>query len=84
MKSTGMIRKLDNLARIVIPVEIRKVLEIDLKDPVEIFSEGDKIILRKYAPGCVFCGEARDLQTFAGKSICDRCMREITSGAFTS
>ena len=59
MKSTGFVRKVDNLGRIVLPVELRKRFEIDIKDPMEIYVDGEQIILKKYEPACVFCGNAR-------------------------
>ena len=59
MKSTGVVRKLDNLGRIVIPIELRRTMDIGLKDTLEISVEDDKIILKKYQPGCIFCGDAR-------------------------
>ena len=59
MKSTGMVRKIDNLGRIVLPIELRRVLEIDQDSSLQIFVEGDEIILKKYQPACVFCGEAK-------------------------
>ena len=55
MNSTGVVRKLDNLGRIVIPIELRKTMGIAIKDTLEIFTEGDEIILKKYQPGCIFC-----------------------------
>lgn len=77
MKSTGVVRKLDNLGRIVIPIELRKTMDIALKDTLEIFTEGDEIILKKYQPGCIFCGNARDITLFKGKLICSKCIGEI-------
>lgn len=77
MKSTGIVRKLDNLGRIVIPVELRKAMGIEVKDSLEIFTEGENILLRKYAPGCVLCGESKDTVAFAGKLICRKCLDEI-------
>jgi len=77
MKSTGIVRKLDNLGRIVIPIELRKTMGIEIKDSLEIFTEGNQIILKKYAPGCVFCGDARELVMFASKLICQSCVRKI-------
>ena len=77
MKSTGIVRKVDELGRIVLPIEIRKVLDINVKDPVEIFTDDDKIILRKYSPSCVFCGNADDVVYFNNKRICTRCLEKI-------
>ena len=67
MKATGIVRKIDDLGRVVLPIELRRTLNIDIKDPVEIFIEGDLIILKKYEPACVFCGEAANVENFRGK-----------------
>ena len=56
MKSTGIVRKVDELGRIVLPIELRRTLDIDVKDALEIYVEGSQIILKKYEPACVFCG----------------------------
>lgn len=77
MKSTGIVRKIDELGRIVIPIELRRVLDIEIKDSVEIFTEGDTIILKKYEPACIFCGEARGIQIIKNKPICPKCIGEI-------
>ena len=55
MKSTGIVRKVDELGRIVIPIELRRTLDIDIKDALEIYVDGDQIILKKYEPACIFC-----------------------------
>ena len=78
MKSTGIVRKLDDLGRIVLPVELRRTLQIEDKDPVEIFVEDDMIILKKYQPSCLFCGDAKDVISFKGRNICPNCLRELT------
>ena len=77
MKSTGIVRKVDELGRIVLPIELRRTLDIAEKDPVEIYVEGDSIILKKYAPSCVFCGSAENVTEFMGKNVCDDCMKKI-------
>ena len=77
MKSTGVVRKMDDLGRVVLPIEIRKMREIGEKDAVEIFTDGDKIILRKYQPACLFCGDAEDVVLFEGKKLCKACIRKI-------
>ena len=66
MKSTGIVRKVDELGRIVLPIEIRKVLDIKEKDALEIFTEDDKIVLKKYQPACIFCGDADNVIYFNG------------------
>ncbi len=77
VKSTGVVRKIDELGRIVLPIEIRKNLGIENKDAVEIFIEKDKIILKKYEPACLFCGNAEGVTSFDGKLICRRCIEKI-------
>lgn len=73
MKSTGVIRNLDDLGRYVIPMEIRKSLDIKEKDPIEFFMEGDSIILKKFEACCTFCGATKDIIRFKGKNICLQC-----------
>lgn len=77
MKSTGMIRKLDDLGRIVIPSELRKNLGLENQDELEIFVEGDRIILQKFAPSCVFCGGSDSLVRYYDKNLCKTCIRAI-------
>ncbi|CDC81137.1 MAG: AbrB/MazE/SpoVT family DNA-binding domain-containing protein [Clostridia bacterium] len=78
MKSTGIVRKVDELGRIVLPSELRKSLGIEVKDSLEIYTSGDSVILKKYLPACVFCGEANDIITFKGKNICKNCLRQVS------
>lgn len=77
MKSTGIVRKLDELGRIVLPIELRRTLDISVRDTLEIFVEDDKIILKKYHPACIFCNDARNIQTFKGKLVCSACRKEL-------
>lgn len=77
MKSTGIVRKIDELGRVVIPIELRRNLDLEVKDPVEIYTEGDMIILKKYEPACIFCGQARDVAIIKGKSVCPACLDEL-------
>ncbi|MBQ8322049.1 MAG: AbrB/MazE/SpoVT family DNA-binding domain-containing protein [Clostridia bacterium] len=77
MKSTGIIRNIDELGRIVVPKEIRKKMGIDKNDPVEIYVDGDKIILTKYHPACYFCGSTELISDFKGKIICRDCIDTI-------
>lgn len=77
MKSTGMIRKIDELGRIVLPIELRRNLEIGEKDSLEIFTNADTIVLKKYQPCCVFCGNAKNVTVFKGKNVCPDCLREL-------
>ena len=77
MKSTGIVRKVDELGRIVLPVELRRTLDIAEKDALEIYVDDDSIILKKYEPACIFCGSSKDVLTFKGKNICPACLEEL-------
>ncbi|HHV27070.1 AbrB/MazE/SpoVT family DNA-binding domain-containing protein [Anaerosalibacter bizertensis] len=77
MKSTGIVRKVDELGRVVIPIELRRTLEIAEKDALEIYVDGEQIILKKYAPACIFCGQAKDVVVFKNKNICPACLEEL-------
>ena len=77
MKSTGMLRKVDELGRIVLPAEIRQSLDIQTRDALEIFTDEDKIILKKYTPGCTFCNGMDNVVYFADKRICADCLEKI-------
>lgn len=79
LKSTGVVRKLDQLGRIVLPKELRTVLNLKEKDALEIYVDGEQIILKKYEPACVFCGEAREVVNYRGKNICKKCLEEMKS-----
>ena len=70
MKSTGIVRKVDELGRIVLPIELRRTMNIDVKDALEIYVDGDQIVLKKYEPSCIFCGNAKDIIHYKGKNIC--------------
>ncbi|HCX64014.1 MAG TPA: AbrB family transcriptional regulator, partial [Eubacteriaceae bacterium] len=77
MKSTGIVRKVDELGRIVIPIELRRTLDINIKDSLEIFVDGSYVVLKKYEPACIFCGNAKDVVHFKGKNICPECLADI-------
>ena len=78
MKSTGIVRKVDELGRIVLPIEIRKNMDIAKKgDAVEIFVDDERIILKKYHPSCIFCSDARDVVPYKGKLVCKSCLAEL-------
>lgn len=77
MRATGIVRKVDELGRIVVPKELRRTLNIEEKDGLEIFTEGNTIILRKYESACVFCGQADDVTVHKGKKICKACRTEL-------
>ena len=77
MKSTGIVRDLDALGRFVIPIELRRTLGINDKDPIEVFVDGDSVILKKYAPGCIFCNNVSDTIVYKGKHICPECLEQM-------
>jgi transcriptional pleiotropic regulator of transition state genes len=79
MKSTGIVRKVDELGRVVIPIELRRTLGIDEKDALEIYVDNEKIILKKYEPACIFCSSADNVQNFKGKLVCKECATNMTS-----
>lgn len=79
MKSTGLVRRLDELGRIVLPSEIRKTLSLENRDPLEIYIDGNSIILKKYEPACTFCGDARNVVHFKGKNICSNCVEQLSN-----
>ena len=79
MKSTGIVRKVDDLGRIVLPIEIRKELDLMGEDSkVEIIAKGNEIILKKYADTCIFCHDTSDLVDFNGQKICRKCVKDIS------
>lgn len=77
MKSTGIVRKVDELGRIVLPIELRRTLDIAEKDSLEIYVDGNLIVLKKYEPACIFCGNAKDVFVYNGKNICKDCIAEL-------
>lgn len=77
MKPIGVVRKVDDLGRIVLPMNIRNSLEIASGDPIEIFADDNKIILQKYHPACIFCDNANDIVYFNGKRICESCLEKL-------
>ena len=79
MKSTGIVRKVDELGRIVLPSELRSTLNIKEKDPLEIFIEESKIILRKYEPSCIFTGIMDGIIEYKGKKVSIRAIREMAA-----
>ena len=78
MKSTGIIRRVDELGRVVIPIEIRNQFNIAEKDPIEIYVDGSSIILKKFEPNCIFCGNTKDLYEYERKIICKKCSNKIS------
>lgn len=77
MKSTGIVRKVDELGRVVIPIELRRTLGIGEKDALEIFVDAEKIVLKKYEPACVFTGNADDLVFYKGKMVSKSAIKEL-------
>ena len=77
MKSTGIVRKVDEVGRIVRPIELRRTMDIAEKDAIEIYVDGASIILRKYEPTCIFCGDAKNVINYRGKNICPNCLKEM-------
>lgn len=79
MKATGIVRPVDELGRVVLPKELRRVMNINQKDGMEIFVENDKIILRKYQPTCVFCDTMDNVINFKGKMACKTCIKDLAA-----
>lgn len=77
MKSTGIVRKVDELGRVVLPIELRKTLSIDVRDPMEIFVDEDKVILKKYEPADIFSGDMDDLFEYKGKKVSKKSITEM-------
>ena len=77
MKATGIVRKVDELGRIVLPIELRRTLNVHIKDPLEIFVDREYIMMKKYEPACIFCGNAKDVQSIHGKNVCVDCIEEL-------
>ena len=77
MKSTGIIRKVDDLGRIVLPIELRRTMDIAERDDLEIYIENDRIILQKFEPACIFCGSSEDLISYRGKNVCQDCVKKM-------
>lgn len=79
MKATGIIRRVDELGRVVIPIEIRNQFNIVEKDPIEIYVDGSSIVLKKFEPNCIFCGSTKNLIEFKDKLICEKCSTNIAN-----
>jgi transcriptional pleiotropic regulator of transition state genes len=77
MKAIGIVRKVDELGRIVIPMELRRTFGIEKEDPLEIFVDDDMIILKKYEPACIFCGSAEDIVKVGNKNVCRQCVTDM-------
>ena len=79
MKSTGLVRKVDELGRIVLPIELRRTLDIAERDELEIYLDDDKVILKKYEPSCIFCGSSCGLVTYHGRNVCMECIENMNN-----
>ena len=77
MKSIGIVRKVDELGRIVLPIELRRTLDIAERDELEIYLDDDKVVLRKYEPSCIFCGSPRSLVSYRGRNVCMECIKNM-------
>ncbi len=78
MKSTGIIRRVDELGRVVIPIELRNKLNISVKAPLEIYVDGSSIVLKKFEPNCIFCSSSKNLVNYKDKLICNKCLNELS------
>ena len=79
MKSTGIVRRVDELGRIVLPIELRRTLDIAERDSLEIYVTDDNIVLKKYHPTCIFCGSTKGITTFKDKNVCASCAAQLSS-----
>lgn len=77
MRATGIVRKVDELGRIVLPIELRRTLDIAERDSLEIYLDGDRIVLQKSEDNCVFCGGSTVLTVYRGKNVCQDCLRNL-------
>ena len=78
MKATGIVRKVDELGRVVIPIELRNKFDIKVKDPIEIFVDSNSIVLKKYEPNCVFCGNTKNIVSYNENLVCEKCIEKFT------
>lgn len=79
MKATGIVRKVDELGRIVLPIELRRTLDIAEKDSLEIYVDGDTVILKKYQRTCIFCSGTEGIKEFGGKYVCGDCIKKLAA-----
>ncbi len=77
MKSTGIVRRVDELGRVVLPIELRRTLGITERDALEIYVDGENIILKKYEPACIFCDNAKDIIIFKNRNVCSECVTAL-------
>ena len=79
MKSTGIVRRVDELGRVVLPIELRRTLGINEKDSLEIYVDETQIILKKYEPACIFCNNASNIINYKGKNLCSSCITDLSN-----
>lgn len=79
MKATGIVRKLDELGRVVLPIELRRENHMDIRDQLEISVNGNEIILKKYVPRCAFCKGEESVKVVKGKLVCSICLSGLKS-----
>jgi len=77
MKPIGIVRRVDELGRIVLPIELRRTLDIAERDELEIYLDDDKVVLRKYEPSCIFCASSRELVSYRGRNVCMECIHKM-------
>ena len=77
MKALGIIRRMDPLGRVVLPIELRRTMDIEEKDALEIYVDAGTIILKKYEPACIYCGEAKNTANYKGKNVCTKCLEDL-------
>ena len=77
MKATGIVRKIDDLGRIVLPIELRRTLGISERDSLEIYVDHNNMLLKKYEPACIFCGSADNITVYKEKNVCEHCLNEL-------
>lgn len=77
MKSTGIVRPVDSLGRVVLPIELRRIMGIECKDSIEIFVDDQYIVLKKYQPSCIFCNSMDDIINYKGKLVCKECVEKM-------
>ncbi len=78
MKALGIVRQIDGLGRVVIPKELRRAMEIKEGDSFELFVEDNTIMMRKYQPACIICGNAKNVVTYKGRNFCPDCIKDIS------
>jgi transcriptional pleiotropic regulator of transition state genes len=75
-----IVRKIDDLGRIVVPAETRRLFNIHEGDELEIGVENDSIVIRKLEASCVFCGSVESVSAFKGRGVCGECRHSLTAG----